>query len=93
MADYENQSQLMGDSLVYDLIPLGTLLPGQRGFVEQVVGRPEQVRRLEELGLRSGVRVEMVQSGSPCIVHLAGHKLCFRAADVLRVMVRLGACV
>ena len=56
----------------------------------QVVGQPEQVHRLEELGLRGGTTVEMVQNGSPCIIRLAGHKLCFRADDMLHVLVRRG---
>jgi ferrous iron transport protein A len=76
---------------VHELIPLHMLSPGQSAQVGQVTGRPEQVHRLEELGLRGGAAIEMVQSGSPCIIRLAGHKLCFRADELLRVLVRRGA--
>jgi hypothetical protein len=31
----------------------------------------------------------MVQSGSPCIIRMSGHKLCFRHNDALNVLVRL----
>jgi Fe2+ transport system protein FeoA len=46
---------------------------------------------MHELGLRDGAAIEMVQSGSPCIIRLAGHKLCFRADELLSVLVRQGA--
>ena len=77
---------------MHDLIPLNLLAPGQSADVGQILGQPDQVHRLEELGLRGGAKVEMVQSGSPCIIRLAGHKLCFRSGDdMLRVLVRRGA--
>ncbi len=76
---------------MHDLIPLNLLTPGQSAHVSQVTGRPEQVHRLEELGLRGGATIEMVQTGSPCIIRLAGQKLCFRADELLRVLVRRGA--
>jgi ferrous iron transport protein A len=76
---------------MHDLIPLNLLPVGQRALIDQVIGLPEQVHRLEEMGLRGGVSIEMVQSGSPCIVRLDGHKLCFRADELLSVLVRQGA--
>jgi ferrous iron transport protein A len=86
-----NYSPCPGRLAVNDIIPLTLLPDGQSANVSQVTGRPDQVHRLEELGLRGGAMVEMVQSGSPCIVRLSGHKLCFRADDLLRVLVRRGA--
>jgi ferrous iron transport protein A len=73
---------------VYDPIPLQFLTPGQLATVTEVIGAPEQVVRLEELGLRSGRTVEMLQSGSPCIVRLDGHKLCFRESDLCSILVQ-----
>lgn len=69
-------------------IPLEMLSPGQTGIVEEVIGLPQEVLRLEELGLRAGQPVEMIQAGRPCIVRLAGHKLCFRDGEALGVLVR-----
>jgi len=78
------------------LIPLSTLCPGQVAEICQVVGQTDQVRRLEELGLRHGVQLEMVRHGTPCIVRIGGQsqggsfggsKLCFRQSDLLQVMV------
>ncbi len=76
---------------MYDVIPLNLLSPGQLAEVDQVVGQPDHVHRLNELGLRGGTAIEMIQSGSPCIIRLAGHKLCFRADELLSVLVRRGA--
>jgi Fe2+ transport system protein FeoA len=73
-----------------DLIPLNLLAPGQLARVGQVNGQPEEIHRLEELGLRGGATIEMVQPGSPCIIRLAGQKFCFRADELLRVLVRRG---
>ncbi len=71
-------------------VPLEFLLSGQTGCIGQLIGSAEEVHRLEELGLRAGRRVEMVQTGSPCIVRIEGQKLCFREAGKFRVLVDLG---
>jgi Fe2+ transport system protein FeoA len=73
---------------MHDLIPLAQLRAGDRAAVDCIVGRADDVHRLEELGLRAGTAVEMIQPGRPCIVRLSGHKLCIRADDLLSVMVR-----
>ena len=73
-----------------ELIPLGFLLRGQAAEVGEIVGRPDQVQRLHELGLRSGVQVEMIQPGSHCIVGLEGQRLCFRETELIGILVRPG---
>ena len=75
---------------MYELLPLQHLAPGQAGKVDQLMGRPDLVQRLEELGLRRGSRVEMVCPGSPCIVRLRDCKLCVRQDDLGAVLVRAG---
>lgn len=76
-----------------NLLPLRLLAPGQTALIHEVLGRVDQVHRLHELGLRRGVQIEMVRSGSPCIVRLGGHKLCFRADDLMSVLVTPGVLV
>ena len=76
-----------------DIIPLNLLRVGQTARVDQLLGKPDQVHRLEELGLRGGVELTMLQPGSPCIIRLAGQKLCFRADEVTSVLVRPGVSV
>ena len=75
---------------MHDLIPLNRLLAGQHGEVGAVLGQPAEVHRLEEIGLRGGTNVEMIQPGSPCIIRLAGNKLCLRADELVSVLVRPG---
>ena len=70
-----------------DSIPIAQLRRGEVAEISQVLGSPEQVRRLEELGLRGGARLEIVRGGSPCIVRVAGTTLCFRHDELVRVMV------
>jgi ferrous iron transport protein A len=72
---------------MHHLIPISALLPGQVAEVRQIVGRPEQVRRLEELGVRDGVTIELVQAGSPCIVRVGATRLCFRDGELCSVLV------
>jgi len=71
-----------------ELVPLTVLRCGQIAEIGQLLGAPEQVRRLEELGLRTGARLEMIHNGAPCIIRVDGSKLCFRDDDSLRVLVR-----
>ena len=71
-----------------ELVPLNLLTRGQCALIEQLVGQSEQVHRLEELGLRAGVAIEMVEPGTPCIVRVADQKFCFRDADLFNVIVR-----
>jgi hypothetical protein len=34
--------------------------------------------------------IEVVQSGSPCIIRLSDHKLCFRQGEAFHVLVSVG---
>ena len=71
-----------------ELVPLTVLRCGQVAEVGALMGPSEQVRRLEELGLRTGTRLEMIRSGVPCIIRVEGTTLCFRDDDKFSVMVR-----
>ena len=68
-------------------IPLSDLPTGQPALISRVSGRPDHVHRLEEFGLRGGTRIEIFRPGNPCIIRMAGNKVCFRADEVLRVLV------
>jgi Fe2+ transport system protein FeoA len=67
--------------------PLQQLEPGQAARISRVVGQAECVHRLKEFGLCDGVRIEMFRPGNPCILRLAGNKICFRADERLDVLV------
>ena len=68
-------------------VPLQLLEPGQRARISRIVGHPDDVHRLREFGLCDGVQVEMFRRGSPCILRLAGNKICLRANELLDVLV------
>jgi Fe2+ transport system protein FeoA len=76
---------------MHSLVPLSLLRVGQTGVVRQVLGEAEYVHRLSEMGLRRGATIEVMQPGRPCIVRIAGHKLCFRDDELNQVFVEPGA--
>ncbi|HEX5471045.1 MAG TPA: FeoA family protein [Lacipirellulaceae bacterium] len=71
-----------------ELVPLSALRPGQTAEITELVGPRGHIRRLQELGLRSGALLQMIRCGSPCILRVDGSTLCFRDDDSLRVTVR-----
>jgi Fe2+ transport system protein FeoA len=68
-------------------IPLQHLPAGRCARISHVLGHPDHVHRLEEFGLRGGTEIEMFRPGNPCILRLAGNKICLRCDDLLSVMV------
>lgn len=71
------------------LLPLALLHPGETGCIHDVDGNPHLVRRLDEMGLRSGVSVRMVQPGEPCIVAVDHQRLSFRGEEDAVVLVEV----
>lgn len=68
-------------------IPLSMVRPGTKVRISQIIGGCDDVKRMAELGLRDGTEVEMLQSGSPCILRVGQSKLCFRPSDILNILV------
>ena len=60
---------------------------GEQGRISGVDGRREMTERLEEMGLRHGAHVRMVQPGSPCIVAINNYRMSFRGEDTAVVLV------
>lgn len=73
--------------VVKKTISLHLLPAGQAAFIRRIQGNPDHIHRLEEIGLRGGLRIEMFRPGNPCIIRLAGNKICLRADDMLHVLV------
>ena len=71
-----------------ELIPLDRISPGQFAQIDRFVGCAEHVRRLEEMGLRQGMTVQVVRHGRPCIIRAGSSRICFRCSDLLGVLVR-----
>ena len=73
------------------VVPLELLSAGEEGRVLEVDGDRDLVHRLAEMGLREGVQVRMVRSGSPCILAIENHRLTFRTDESTTVLVEVGA--
>jgi Fe2+ transport system protein FeoA len=74
-----------------EIIPLRQLPKGRCGRIFRVLGHPDHVHQLEEFGLRGGTMIEMFRPGNPCIIRLAGNKVCLRSDDLLHVLVETSA--
>ncbi len=68
-------------------ILLKDLHVGQSARVSRISGEPAHVHRLREFGLLGGTRIEMFRRGNPCILRMAGNKVCFRTDELLHIMV------
>jgi len=73
--------------LADNVIPLNRLAAGESAYVRHLVGQADHVHRLEELGLRGGTRIQMFRPGIPCIVRLAGNKICLRSDHLINILV------
>jgi Fe2+ transport system protein FeoA len=74
--------------VLLNLIPLELLERGEWAEVENVLGETRWVSRMEELGLRAGARLRMLQPGCPCLFQLGDTSLSLRLADTVEVLVR-----
>ncbi len=73
--------------MVKKTISIRRLSVGQSALIHKIQGHPDHIHRLEEIGLRGGSRIEMFRPGNPCIILLAGSKICLRADAMLDVLV------
>jgi Fe2+ transport system protein FeoA len=71
-----------------DFVPINHLHSGQPAEISDVKGEPGHVHRLHEFGLRRGTKIQMFRPGNPCIIRMAGSKVCVRMDNSLQVMVK-----
>ena len=71
-----------------DFVPLNQLDSGQPAEISDVKGEPLHVHRLHEFGLRRGTKIQMFRPGNPCIIRMAGSKVCVRIDNSLQIMVK-----
>ena len=69
------------------MFPINLLDVGRRAVISQLTGDVEEVRRLQEMGIRDGLIIEMVRGGSPCIARIGDRNLCFRPGQLLNILV------
>ena len=56
--------------------------------VVDVYGDSAWIVRLAEMGLRSGSRVRVVQSGQPCLVEIGATRLSLRGEEMSQILVQ-----
>ncbi|HMP03391.1 MAG TPA: FeoA family protein [Gemmatales bacterium] len=70
------------------MFPLDCLRSNEWAEVTDVDGDPRWVARLADVGLRAGVRLQMLQPGSPCLCEVGATRLSLRLDEHLQVFVR-----
>jgi Fe2+ transport system protein FeoA len=70
------------------LLPLDMLRSGEWADVAEVTGEPTLVGRLAEMGVRAGCRLQMLQSGCPCMFQVGGCRLSLRGECCMQILVR-----
>jgi ferrous iron transport protein A len=75
------------------MIPMGLLPAGACGTVVRIDGQPNVVLRLQEMGVRPGCHVRMIQPGAACVVAIGNHRFGFRGAEAAVVLVEIPSSV
>jgi len=70
------------------LLPLDCLRAGEWADVAEISGEPAWVGRMAELGIRTGCRLQMVQTGSPCLLNINNCRLCLRSDSTSQILVK-----
>ncbi len=71
------------------LVPLDLLQAGEWGCVAEVAGEATWVRRLAEMGLREGCKLQVLQPGSTCLLNVEGCRLCVRGHESSQILVHV----
>jgi len=71
---------------VSESMPLELLNCNEWADVTDVQGEPAWVGRMQELGVREGSRLKVLQKGSPCLLQIGESRLSVRSD--LRIFVR-----
>ncbi len=67
--------------------PLDLLRDGESGEVMDVLGDPEWVSRMNEVGICVGRQVRVLRQGSPCLLEVEGARLSVRGESVRQIFV------
>jgi Fe2+ transport system protein FeoA len=65
------------------------LRAGEFGRVEEITGETAWVRRLAEMGLREGCKLQVLQPGSTCLLNVDGCRLCIRGHESSQILVQI----
>jgi Fe2+ transport system protein FeoA len=79
----------MQNPAVIEIIPLETLVEGQRGCIVDLSGPLSWKHRMEEMGLREGTFVRLVKRGQPCIIAIEDRRLSLRGDPSSLILVEV----
>jgi ferrous iron transport protein A len=68
-------------------LPIEFLPRDSHGTIVEMCGRPGQVQRLEELGIRQGCKVKMLCRGEPCLICIEGRRISLRLGESAEIFV------
>lgn len=84
----ETQSQQAFGLEYAGMIPLEFLRHNECAEVTDVVGEPQWVARLADVGLHVGAQLRMVQPGMPCLCEVGSTRLSLRLDDRSQIYVQ-----
>ena len=70
------------------MMPLELVNPGDWADVAAINGEPSWIGRMAELGVRIGSRLQVLQSGSPCLLKIGDSRLSLRPALGTEILVQ-----
>lgn len=81
----------MGKVLVVpteSVVPLELVSSGQSVEVVDVAGDPSWTSRIQEMGIRVGACLQVLRSGSPCMLQVGNARFCLRCTAGALILVR-----
>jgi ferrous iron transport protein A len=70
------------------MLPLDLLATGEWAEVVEVHGEADWIKRMGEMGVHGGSRLQMIRSGSPCLLRVGNTRLCLRGDLATQILVR-----
>jgi ferrous iron transport protein A len=64
------------------MLPLEIMKSGAWAEVAAIYGEPTWVRRLTELGIQNGIRLRILQGGSPCLLQIGENRMSIRGGAI-----------
>jgi Fe2+ transport system protein FeoA len=68
-------------------LPLEFMPCESQATIVEMCGRPCQLQRLQELGIRQGCNVRMVSRGEPCLICIEGRRISLRLGESAEIFV------
>ena len=72
-----------------EIVPVELLNEHQDGRIVEIVGPTDWQHRLEEMGLREGQLVRLIQRGEPFILAIQNHRLSLRCEPGTMILVEI----